>query len=194
MLWTETSLRLLQVHLRLHILFPAGIHCSIVLEVHLYITYSCRTCFGVCYCTEPGAPVVHKSNISWSLRFSWSGAKMLIRQWPESVGSLNWAQETPASVQRRNQVPWGCWDRGFMKGHQTHDHWWHINLCNQRTLKTPNKAPRQEAAKQTAKERPGDQVCSTELTLGKTNSSLPCGGKSDYVWDAVEAGGEFKQG
>lgn len=48
--------------------------------------YSCRTCFGVCYCTEPGAPVVRKSNISWSLRFSWSGAKVLIRQWPESIG------------------------------------------------------------------------------------------------------------
>lgn len=86
MLWTETSLRLLQVHLRLHILFPARIHCSIVLEVHLYITYSYRTCFGVCYCTEPGAPEVHKSNVSWSLRFSWSGAKLLIRQWPESMG------------------------------------------------------------------------------------------------------------
>lgn len=156
MLWTETPLRLLQVHWR----FPARIHCSIVLAMHLYIIYSCRTCFEVCYCAKPGAPVVHKSNISWSLRFSWSGAKVSLDNSQKPWASLNWAQETPACVQRRNQVPRGCWDRGFMKGHQTRDHWWHINLCNPRTLKTPSKAPRQEAAKQ-AKERPGDQICST---------------------------------
>lgn len=156
MLWTETSLRLLQVHLRLHILFPARIHCSIVLEVNLYITYSCRTCFGVCYCTKPGAPVVHKSNISWSLRLIGQGQNYSLDNGQKAWESLNWAQETPACVQRRNQVPRGCWDRSFMKGHQTHDHWWHINLCNQRTLKTPSKAPSQEAAKQTAKERPGE--------------------------------------
>lgn len=61
--------------LRSHILLPAGIPGFIVLEVHLYITNSCKSC-SVGWCnTEPEATVVLKSNILCSLWFSWSETK-----------------------------------------------------------------------------------------------------------------------
>jgi hypothetical protein len=152
MLWIITSLKPPWIPLKLHILFPAGIPGFIVLEVHLYITNSCKICSVGCYNTEPEATVVHKSTISCSLRFSWSETKCSLDNSQKAWCSLAEPRRLRPVYRGGNKVPRGFCDSSFLQGPP--NMWWFVTFQPLYSKESEdNESLRQEAAKQTRKAR-----------------------------------------
>lgn len=153
MMWIATSLKPPWVPLRLHIPFPAGIPGFIVLEVHVYITNSYKSCF-VGWCNaESEATVVHKSNISCSLRFSWSETKCSLDNGQKAWRSWAEPRRLQPVYREGNKVPWGCHDSSFpLQGPP--NMWSFVTFQPLYSEESEdNESLRQEAAKQTRKAR-----------------------------------------